>query len=846
MAQDWRRRLFERLFDHRRLVLSGSVLVALACLVAGTGLVWREDVMDLLPAEDPVIAEYRRILTDFGQLDAMLVAVGPAPSAAALPEGKLIQAADAVADRMRTSGLFESITYRMDALDFTAALDVLREHRASLFTRADEATLAARLAPGAVRSLLGGWKRQLTENPAPYLAQALVRDPLGLDELLVAKLGAAQSFDGPVRIEQGRLMSRDRRYVLLLARPNSPATDSQRAQALVDFMDRTAAEVAAPQGSGVRLAYLSGHRFSLENASRIKGDLRLTLTISLTTIALISLAVFRRPLWVGLTFLPTLFGGVFALGVLRLLVPDISAIAIGCGSMLLGIAVDLGIHILCHVDRINDERPRREQIVEILARLFWPLLLCAATTIAAFLALVWSVLPGYRSLGQFAALGFAGATLFAVFVLPLLVPLKRGRTSRQPLVPVARVFPAFFAWSARHRRLVAVVLAVSAIGCLPGFLRLGFEGDYQKMNAVSEPVKRDWDLVNQVFGSALPSSSVVVRGGTLEASLAENERVYGLLRDLQQRGVVTSVQSVAPLLPSATTQAGARQRWRGFWSAPRVAALRESLEVAAAELRMRPGVFAPFLTSLQAETAPLTPADLQQGVFRHLLARHVAIGAAGVPVLTSFDLPAGAEAAEVFGALRAAGIRFGSIHGPDLFGHIVHLIQQEMLWVSAISIALVMLILVGYYRALRDLALILLPLLLGLYWTFGIMGWAGLRVNLMNSLIVVFVFGVVVDYSLFLATALARAPAVDDPHLTTSSVGIVVSGLTTLIGLGVLVAARHPALHSIGITSLLGIGTGLLAVFTVIPLARPAGGAVAGVRPREKDACAADDGRMVG
>ncbi|MBI5016924.1 MAG: MMPL family transporter [Deltaproteobacteria bacterium] len=815
----WRRRLFERLFDFRWLVVGLAALVAVVCAAAGTGLVWREDVMDLLPKSDPVVAQYQRILTDFGQLDALLVLVGTPAGAPPRPERDLIDAADRLAERMRASGLFKSLTYHMDASDFSSALDVLREHRARLFTPEDEAALRARLAPGAVLDILAGWKRQLTETPAPFLAQALARDPLGMDELLLAKLTAAQSLDGPVVIEQGRLFSRDRRHLLLLAAPTRSATDGPYSQRLVAFMDRAVREVEGSLGTGT-VAYLSGHRFSLENASRIKGDIGMTLTLSFLAIALISLAVYRRPLWIGLTFLPTLFGGAFALGALRLLVPDISAIAIGCGSMLLGVAVDLGIHILYHIDQITDDRPRKDQIIEILDRLFWPLILCSATTIVAFFALEWSVLPGYQSLGHFAVLGFTGATVFAIFVLPLLVPLRAGSRPRAPLVPVARIFPALFIWSTRHRTLVMGFLAVSLLACLPGLLRLRFEGDYQQMNAVSPRVKQDWDRIAAVFGSAMPSTSVVVRGGDLERSLGDNERLYALLQARRAAGGVQTVHSLAPLLPSAASQEVAARRWHDFWSGPRIDALRASLEKAAAELRMRPGAFAPFLAGLTAEPPPLTPEDLQRGLLRHLVSRHLAEGAPGVPVLTSVELAPGTDFEGLFASLRASGLRFTSFHGPDFMGHVARLVQREMLWVSAITIPLVVLILVLYYRVSRDLFLVLLPLAVGLLWTFGIMGWLDLRVNLMNSLIVVFVFGVVVDYSLFLVTALRHSKGLDDPLLADSSVGITVSAVTTMIGLGALVAARHPALHSIGLTSLLGIGTGLLAVFTIIPLHR--------------------------
>jgi predicted exporter len=462
----------------------------------------------------------------------------------------------------------------------------------------------------------------------------------------------------------------------------------------------------------------------------------------------------------------------------------------------------------------------REQIVEILDRLFWPLVLCSSTTIVAFFSLEWSVLPGYQSLGHFAVLGFSGATLFAIFILPLLVPLQGKAAARPPLVPVARLFPALFGWSARRRGLVIAFLIVSSLACLPGLLRLRFEGDYQKMNAVSPRVKSDMERITAIFGSAMPGTSLVVRGGDLEASLRENEKLYGLLKDKQRRGEIESVQSIAPLLPSQSAQTAARRRWRSFWNPARMEALRLSLNQAAAELRMRPGVFAPFLASLGGAGQPVTLDALQNGLFKQLASLHVARAAEGAPVLTSLTLAPKTDDAQFFATLRASGTSFAAVQGRQLMAHIVGLIYREMLWVSVITILLVVAILVGYYRAWRDLALILLPLLVGLYWTFGIMGWFDLRVNLMNSLIVVFVFGVVVDYSLFLATALRGAASLDDPHLAHSSVGITVSALTTMIGLGVLVVARHPALHSIGLTSLLGIGTGLVAVFSIIPLAR--------------------------
>jgi predicted RND superfamily exporter protein len=44
-----------------------------------------------------------------------------------------------------------------------------------------------------------------------------------------------------------------------------------------------------------------------------------------------------------------------------------------------------------------------------------------------------------------------------------------------------------------------------------------------------------------------------------------------------------------------------------------------------------------------------------------------------------------------------------------------------------------------------------------------------------------------------------------------------VSGLTSMAGFGALILARHPAMHSIGIAVMLGVGAAIPATLFVIP-----------------------------
>jgi predicted RND superfamily exporter protein len=94
------------------------------------------------------------------------------------------------------------------------------------------------------------------------------------------------------------------------------------------------------------------------------------------------------------------------------------------------------------------------------------------------------------------------------------------------------------------------------------------------------------------------------------------------------------------------------------------------------------------------------------------------------------------------------------------------------------------------------------------------LGWLGIKINIINSIISVFIFGLVIDYSIFLVSSL-KQNQLNFTH--TSGGAILISALTTMIGLGALVFAGHPALYSLGLTALIGIGSGLIVVIFFVP-----------------------------
>jgi SAM-dependent methyltransferase len=111
----------------------------------------------------------------------------------------------------------------------------------------------------------------------------------------------------------------------------------------------------------------------------------------------------------------------------------------------------------------------------------------------------------------------------------------------------------------------------------------------------------------------------------------------------------------------------------------------------------------------------------------------------------------------------------------------------------------------------------LLPMAAGVFWTLGTLGLLGQPIDMANFIFVIFVIGVGGDYSLFMVMA-ELEPLRGRTDRTASTGGAVtICAGTTLLGVGVLVLAQHPAMFSIGLSALLGISLTLLATLFLVP-----------------------------
>ena len=793
---------------HRKTVLLLTVAFAVAAVFMGRRLKLNEDFTDILPMSAPAIAEQVGALQHVRQAERIYIDVATSASDAA----RLADAAGQMTAALRGIPRLAEVRGEINVADMGAAYQQLQSQLPSLLNSNDLRALEPRLTPANLETRLAWLKKSMMQPQGLMFKDVAQSDPAGISDAVSVRLRALQAGAGDARIVEGRITSADGRHVLITATPEFRSSETGKSAALMDAVLNAARSVEArfPAGA-VKISVTGAHRAALDNTVMIRRDTAWTSVIATLAIAALILLACRR--WLALmALIPVGVGALGALAVFFLTGDLVSSVALGCGSLLIGVTVDYGIYIVYQLD--NSPPAGREELARIVAGLFPALAFGALTTMAAFLVMLLSPVSGHRQLGLFGVVGVGLAALFALFILPVFIPVKATPNTR-PL-PLTALLQRLNDWRTRNTRFVLPVLILFTLLCAAGVSHLKFDGDLARLNGVTRGTRQDEITIRESWGKALSLTTIVVGGATREEVLEKNERVFAALEKLRDRNIFESFSSIAPLMPSAQTRAANVRDWRNFWTPGRQAQLRDSLADASVKLDFRAGAFAPFLERISTpEPAAMPEAD---SALDRLTADFRSERDGRIYLATLVKVADTEKFRQLHAVVKAAVPDALLLNKAALSDDITQVARRTLprfsLLVAALNAFLIFLLLGRVELVLATL----LPMAAGVLWTLGTLGLCGLPIDAANFIFIIFVVGVGGDYSLFLVLG-ELEPLRGRPERTAATGGgVTMCALTSLIGVGVLVLAHHPALFSVGLTALLGISFSLLATLFLVPL----------------------------
>jgi uncharacterized protein len=502
----------------------------------------------------------------------------------------------------------------------------------------------------------------------------------------------------------------------------------------------------------------------------------------------------------------------------------------------------------------------------------------AITTAAAFATTTFTDFSGVAEMGQIASMGILLCLIAMFTVFPVL--LRLFNPHRQQFVPMQRRRIHFFEdrWVmpfVRHPKLTVAVAAVVTIVSLAAASRMQFDYDLMKLQPRGvDSVKwqqRIADQSSQSIWYAITITNNLDQARAQAQQLLEKPTIGGVggvgwlfaASEPEKLALVAETRAhLGDALDAALAGDDAEQT-AGPDLIAQLALLRQMMAIAA-----RGDVPEPIAQALadlrqsidQVTTAAAAlPADERARRLDRLhreyatLRQHAAAQIAAMldpAPLELDDVPAdflrsyrdghGRLAMEIYPSVPdVSGWRdSGPLHpqflphfmadlqavDPLATGVIVQIYRSGDLIKRAYKLAGVYALIVVFilvwldFRSIHDSALTLLPVAVGFAMTFAIMWLLDMKINPANIMVLPLMFGIGVDDGVHMLHRYRMNP--DDRPLGLAhgtGKGITITSLTTMIGFGSLMLARHQGIWSLGFTLTLGIGLTMLACWTVMP-----------------------------
>lgn len=629
--------------------------------------------------------------------------------------------------------------------------------------------------------------------------QMVSTDPFNLKSLLLPS-GASAGFT----VVDGHLFSPDSTVALAFISPDFQSFDSKSTTKLIKDLRRRKAAVCEAHPEVDILMHGVPVR-SADNAGMTKRDLWLSVGISMILILVVLFIAFKGLGIVWQNILPVVYGAVFSMACIYWIKGGMSFLALGIGSVVLGVALSYCLHVIIHQRYVGS-------VEKMLSDESTPVCLGCITTIGAFLGLLFTQSELLRDFGLYATFGLIGTTFFALAFLPSM--LSENEISRNEKIFSAIGKINSYPYDRKTWILVAVGLLV-----VVGFVfspKVKFDNDLAHIGYISDDVRRSDALYAEKVLHGSLQRHYAVAGETLDEALEANQSLAALLDSLRNAGdIVSYTPTVSSLFPTTTRQQERIDAWKAYWTPAKEAEAKAALTSSARRYSLSPDMFEPFYAMVEGE---YEPGDLYaSGVIpTGLLCNFIEESGGKYMIFNSVELlPEKKEMVDA--AVDASG---GPVVVDPMFytGNMIELVHQDFNTTLLISSIFVFIVLLLAFRNIWISLLSFLPMFLSWYVVQGIMAIFGLQFNLINIVISTFIFGIGVDYSIFVMNGLLASARGDDTTLLDYHKGAIFFSAFVLIVVVVsMLFAKHPAVHSIGVCTLIGMVTTILLTYTLQP-----------------------------
>ena len=805
-----------------------AVTTVLLALVAG--LSYKEDIRDFLPLSE-ADRERMEVYQDISGMNRLFVVFETAGTSREGVE-QTTQAIDCFArvlEECDTAGWCRDLqaTFDFDALGEVA--DFVCRNIPLFLTKEDYRRMDSLLCqPRFMDGQLQDDLNALMLPSGSVVSQNIGSDPLGFFAPVMAQLGQS---GGSLRFEMydGYVFTPDmKRAVVMLSSPFGSSETDMNAR-LVALLDGAISEMqmAYPE---IKAHVVGGPQIAVGNARQIVRDSILAVSLAAVLILALLFYAFRRFRDILLIALSVGWGWFFALGGMALVHDSVSMIVIGISSVIIGIAVNYPLHLIAHTRHQPDVRQALREITT-------PLLVGNITTVGAFLALVPLKSVALRDLGLFASFLLIGTILFVLVWLPLFLkkqndrqivnyqatldgrtegrrPKGKSRGSQLSIVNSPDLLDRLASVQVERSRPLVIIMILLTM--LFGYYSFSteFDTDLSNINYMTAEQKADMAYFGEIFGGSnledRASLYLLSSASDFDGALVRSESRQAAIDSLKEAGLVVSHGGVGRFLPSKAEQAERIARWQE-WTGSHPQLLQD-LDDAARRRGFAAEAFSGFKAIIQSEY-DVRSFDYFSPLTSRLLAGNVSRAGVKGECTVAETLTVRREDVERVKAALPDAFDIASLHSS-----VAESLSDDFNYIGWVCSSIVFLFLWLSFRRIELAVISFIPMAISWVWILGIMAMLGIKFNIVNIILATFIFGQGDDYTIFMTEGCISEYVKGKPVLAPYKRSIILSALIMFIGIGSLIFAKHPALHSLAEVTIIGMFSVVLMAYLIPPL----------------------------
>ena len=737
---------------------------------------------------------------------------------------KLIEVCDAFIDtllvRDSVSKTIGDVFYRLDEDLLPDGIDYLTEHLPAYIDTAVYARFDTLLTREHFVRQMQQNREDLTGEFGEMFPELIQTDPMGMRNVLAEQMEPLTGASGSYKTIDGHFFVPDSTVCIAFITPRYSATNTGQGSAMFQLLN-TQMDQFAKQYPEVEISYHGTPASGFYNATQIKHDLTTTIAGALLLVLVFLLVCFRRWDTIPLLLLPVVFGTFFGMTMMYWLKGEFSLLALGIGGVVLGVALSYVLHVLTHHRFVSDS----EQLLRDLVK---PVLLGCLTTIGSFAGLLFVKTDLLRDFGLFAAFAILGTTLFSLAYLPQILRGKGTVKSEQfptGVRPGEGGFPVFINRVItypfdRNQLLVTAILLVIVV-CVGAFIMGGtrFDADMHNLGYDHPMTEHSEQLLREKTYTNDKTKYFASQGRTMEEAIENFALLDRKLDSLQRLGLVKSYTRTNQIFVPLRQQQKRIEAWKRYWTDERLATVRSLIAQTAPQAGLNAEAFAPFFEAATRDYQPdaLYDAGIIPAGYQSTLTEQSYGG--DWLVFTSVRCENDSVRSSESDYMRICDAIAKEPHllVLDTYYYTTDTLREmseDFNLLQWLSMAFVLVVLWLSFRFnVRHTLLAFAPILLSWLIVLGVMVLFNVQFNLISIIISTFIFGIGVDYSIFIMHGLISENETLNSHKT----AILLSAIVLMTTVSSMLIAQHPAIRSVGFTTLVGLLSAVILSYVLQP-----------------------------